>query len=170
VTQVPFLNNNNKRDLRQRNTLKNNQMTQDEKLATARKTYKAMRDRNPVIEDFFHRFGLQPDLQAIGKKTVVVNIQNGEAYDVYIGRPAPWKGLPGSPWQNPFRWKGNPPAQWKVKDREEALAKYESWLRKQPHLLAKLPELEGKRLGCWCSPEPCHGHILAKLLQEFRQR
>jgi hypothetical protein len=24
-----------------------------------------------------------------------------------------------------------------------------------------LQELHGKRLGCWCDPSPCHGHVLA---------
>ena len=27
-------------------------------------------------------------------------------------------------------------------------------------------ELEGKELGCWCKPSPCHGDILIKLLKE----
>jgi len=29
-----------------------------------------------------------------------------------------------------------------------------------------LPELIGKRLGCYCKPLLCHGDVLAKLLQE----
>ena len=27
-------------------------------------------------------------------------------------------------------------------------------------------ELEGKELGCWCKPSPCHGDILIKLFKE----
>lgn len=26
---------------------------------------------------------------------------------------------------------------------------------------AALPALQGRALGCWCAPEPCHGHVLA---------
>jgi len=69
-------------------------------------------------------------------------------YDVYIGRP--------SKWGNPFR----------IGDdgtREEILAKYESWIQTQPALIAALPELQGKVLGCWCGSKPCHGMILARL-------
>ena len=28
-------------------------------------------------------------------------------------------------------------------------------------------ELTGKILGCWCNPEPCHGHVLVKLYKEY---
>ncbi len=31
----------------------------------------------------------------------------------------------------------------------------------------KLKAMHGKRLFCWCSPEPCHGNILAKLAAEL---
>jgi len=30
-----------------------------------------------------------------------------------------------------------------------------------PDLLARIPELKGKRLGCWCHPKACHGNVLA---------
>ena len=30
-------------------------------------------------------------------------------------------------------------------------------------LLAALPELQGKVLGCWCAPLPCHGDVLVEL-------
>jgi hypothetical protein len=32
----------------------------------------------------------------------------------------------------------------------------------QPDLMARLPELKGKVLGCWCAPEACHGDILSE--------
>jgi hypothetical protein len=47
---------------------------------------------------------------------------------------------------------------------------YRAWILKSPAHIERLPELRGKRLGCWCcnwSPgEPkiaCHAVILAKL-------
>lgn len=29
-----------------------------------------------------------------------------------------------------------------------------------------LEELMNKELGCWCTPEPCHGNVLVMLLEE----
>ena len=71
-----------------------------------------------------------------------------EAYDIYIGRPGIW---------------GNPYILWRDGDRETVIAKYETWLKTQPELMRKLPELRGKVLGCWCAPAACHGDILLKL-------
>jgi len=70
-----------------------------------------------------------------------------EPYDVYIGRPGPW---------------GNP---WPVGDygtREQVIALYEDHLLHSKDLRARLPELRGKVLGCWCAPLPCHGDVLLK--------
>ncbi|MER6799640.1 DUF4326 domain-containing protein, partial [Amycolatopsis mediterranei] len=33
----------------------------------------------------------------------------------------------------------------------------------RPDLLALLPGLRGRRLGCWCVPEPCHAQVIAEL-------
>ena len=94
--------------------------------------------------------------------TTVVNITRGEAFDTYIGRPG--KGLSG-PWGNPF-------VIGKDGTRDEVIAKYERWIQTQPDLLARLPELKGKRLGCFCAGPGCltvrdkmicHGQILARL-------
>lgn len=74
-----------------------------------------------------------------------------DPYDVYIGRP--------SPWGNPFAVDGE-------RTREEALEQYEKWIVGQPALMAALPSLKGKTLGCWCAPKDCHGHILVRLAQE----
>ena len=48
----------------------------------------------------------------------------------------------------------------------EVIARYERWLVAQPELLAALPELAGKTLGCWCAPKACHGEVLARLASE----
>lgn len=86
-------------------------------------------------------------------KTKVVHCKK-EPYDVYIGRP--------SKWGNPFSHKALPNAV-KCPTREDAVKSYREWLLSQPELLARLPELKGKVLGCWCAPQLCHGHILAEL-------
>lgn len=78
-----------------------------------------------------------------------------EPFDVYIGRP--------SPWGNPFSHKDGTLAKYKVDTREEAVAKYREWIITQPKLMARLPELKGKVLGCWCKPLGCHGDVLAEL-------
>jgi hypothetical protein len=74
-------------------------------------------------------------------------------YDIYIGRPSKW---------------GNPFVIGKDGSREDVIKKYEEWIRNErPDLIAALPELKGKVLGCWCSPEKCHGDVLLALIQEF---
>jgi hypothetical protein len=89
--------------------------------------------------------------------------------NVYIGR----KGIvfvegcrfpvSSSPFANPFKVG-------KDGTRAEVIIKYEKDLRKRLLKSAKLrkalEELKGKRLGCWCHPEACHGDVLLKLLNE----
>jgi hypothetical protein len=84
--------------------------------------------------------------------------------DVYIGR-AMYQGgwrLPASKWANPFKVIGKTP-----QARQNALVQYEAYVRAAPALMASLPELRGKRLGCFCSPSPCHADVLIKLLREL---
>jgi len=95
-------------------------------------------------------------------QTRVINLRNERHGDnfVYIGR--------GSKWGNPYTHiKGKTKAQFLVKDREEAIEKYDEWIRQQPELLKDLHELKGKRLGCYCRPHKCHGDILCDLIEEF---
>ena len=92
--------------------------------------------------------------------TRVVNIRgNNQQYDVYIGRANQWRKLPASKWANPFKVG-------KHGTIAEVLAKYRAHVLSRPDLLAALPELEGKRLGCWCAPDDCHGDVLVELLKE----
>jgi len=41
--------------------------------------------------------------------------------------------------------------------------KIKQWFFTQPELIAAIPELKGKVLGCWCKPKACHGNFLAEL-------
>lgn len=80
-------------------------------------------------------------------------------FDIYIGRP--------SDFGNPYSYKENTLAQFKVETREEAISKYREWVMQQPELLEKIKtELRGKILGCFCSPAPCHGEVLAEIANE----
>lgn len=85
-------------------------------------------------------------------------------YDVYIGRgPCPKTGKP-SPWANPFKlaWLHT------SADREDVVRRYEQFVRQRPDLIARLSELAGKTLGCWCEEgQICHGHVLIRLVEEF---
>lgn len=89
---------------------------------------------------------------------------------IYIGRDMSKyvKGAMGSKWANPFR-AAERGGGTKVNDanaKQERLRKYEEHIRMTPELIGSLGELRGKVLGCWCAPEPCHGNVLIKLLNE----
>lgn len=78
-----------------------------------------------------------------------------EKFDVFIGRP--------SKWGNPYSRHPDNPA-FLVASREEAIAKYEEWLRANPQLVEDAKrELRGKRLGCFCAPLACHGDVLVRI-------
>lgn len=84
-----------------------------------------------------------------------------EEFDIYIGRP--------SKWGNPFSHQIGTLAKFKVNSRKEAIDRYEEWIKRQPELISSLHELKNKVLGCWCSPKPCHGDVLIKLINECRR-
>lgn len=65
----------------------------------------------------------------------------------------------GTPWGNPYRLRPGASAD----ERAEVIAAYERHLAARPDLLARLGELRGRALGCWCAPRPCHGDLLARL-------
>jgi len=95
--------------------------------------------------------------------TTVVNLKGnrddpGFADVVYVGRALRRGGwdLAASPLANPFR-----PG--RDGSRSEVVARYREYLLSRPDLLALLPGLRGKRLGCWCAPEPCHAEVIAEL-------
>lgn len=97
--------------------------------------------------------------------TRVVNIRKTNTWDIYIGRRAPLRHLSASPWANPY-------VIGKDGGRTEVIEKYRAYLLGRPDLLARLPALRGKVLGCFCAPpggltvaDPlvCHGQLIAEL-------
>jgi hypothetical protein len=42
--------------------------------------------------------------------------------------------------------------------------KHRLWLPTQPHLMARLHELVGKDLLCWCAPHLCHADNILELI------
>jgi hypothetical protein len=71
-----------------------------------------------------------------------------EPYDVLIDRRTKW---------------GNPFILGKDGGRELVISRYRAYILTRPDLLADLSSLRGKRLGCWCAPQACHGDVLAEL-------
>jgi hypothetical protein len=83
-------------------------------------------------------------------RTTVVHVRKAPHYDlyIYIGRPSVWGNL--------YRVGVDG-------DRETCIKMYAAWVQTRPDLLARLPELRGKVLGCYCKPAACHGDVLAEL-------
>ncbi len=70
----------------------------------------------------------------------------------YVGRPTPW---------------GNPAGLDDPDDdvkRADVIDRYRDYLSERPDLIARLPELRGRVLACWCSPRACHADVLVELL------
>jgi hypothetical protein len=90
--------------------------------------------------------------------------------NIYIGRSGivfiDKKRFPkkGSLFANPFKVG-------KHGTRNKVIQKYRKYitdkLEKSPELVHKLKDMKGKKLGCWCHPEPCHGDILLELIEKY---
>lgn len=89
----------------------------------------------------------------------VVNIKNGDSYDVYIGRAG--KDQDGY-FGNPFN----------TGSRQQKLTKFEEYLIRRIEddleYRERVKNLDGKVLGCFCKPEPCHGDILLKYAKRLK--
>lgn len=81
--------------------------------------------------------------------TRVINIRTHGQPDVYIGRPSMW---------------GNPFKIGRDGTREQVIEKYRDHVIGEPRLMALLPTLRGKTLGCYCKPLACHGDVLVELV------
>jgi hypothetical protein len=91
---------------------------------------------------------------------VVVN-KHYQEYDVYIGR--------GSVLGNPF------PINESLGDtRAVVIEKYRVWLWQQIKAgvitLDYLRSLDGKRLGCFCSPAACHGDVIVQAVNWAKEQ
>ena len=89
---------------------------------------------------------------------------NSDPNHLYIGRNMSHHvgGALGSKWGNPFKVKKKA----NKNSLNKCLERYEHHIRMNPDLFNAVMELEGKELGCWCKPSPCHGDILIKLFKE----
>ena len=49
--------------------------------------------------------------------------------------------------------------------RDQVISKYREWIVSQPELVARIRrDLAGVVLGCYCTPEPCHGDVILEVL------
>ena len=86
--------------------------------------------------------------------TTVVNIRITRKFDVYIGRP--------SPWGNPFKIGRD--AGGTFWSRDDVIRLYDTWIQQEiAEGRLDVRELRDKVLGCYCTPLPCHGDVLARL-------
>ena len=65
----------------------------------------------------------------------------------------------GSMWANPFKIDNNT-------TREESIRRYTSMLSLDNNLHDALATLCFSKLGCWCFPLPCHGHVLIEEIKK----
>lgn len=93
-------------------------------------------------------------------KTTVVNVLKDD-YDVYIGRANAGISKKASPFANPFSVK--------LYGRDGAIKKFVAWffdkIENDLEFRAQVAELDGKRLGCWCKPDVCHGDVIVAYLE-----
>lgn len=111
--------------------------------------------------------GVTPQDCTPATRTRVVNVGSaGARCDVYIGREQATRRH----WGNPFRI--GP-----YGTRADVVHKFDLWIHgvayanvepeRRAWMLGNVGSLRGKILGCHCSPEACHGHILARLADGY---
>ena len=85
----------------------------------------------------------------------------------YIGRANRSSGLPATKWANPYNLKDYPGGD-TPGNRYRCLAHFIQYIIRDERLMAALPELKGKSLGCWCRHAGtdilCHGLVLIALV------
>ena len=91
----------------------------------------------------------------MGSRCIVVNVRH-DAFDVYVGRAG--RGYDG--------YFGNPFVIGKDGNRAEVIERFRGWFERKlatdPTYRARVLALRGKRLGCFCAPAACHGHVIAE--------
>ena len=97
-----------------------------------------------------------PDPLVTNRKT------GGQGID--IGRPM-GGGL--GDWGNPYKVGAINPKTGQKIQQGEAVQLYADYIVGQPDKLARIGELRGQQLKCWCAPLPCHGHVLARLANDL---
>ena len=90
-------------------------------------------------------------------ETIVVNLYK-ESFDVYIGRAGKGQnGYFGNPFSGP--------------NREANVKQFHTYfherIKTDDEFRRRVMKLRGKRLGCFCAPNPCHGDVIADYLNSL---
>ena len=121
--------------------------------------------QEPVLSNLKlkNMIGLKEEKGSGTNRTRVVNIRE-EDYDVYIGRAG--RGMDGY-FGNPFRLGAGMP-------RGATLEKYREYFYRRihadPEFKRRVEALQGKTLGCFCKPHPCHGDIIKEYLDSLSDK
>lgn len=90
-------------------------------------------------------------------RTTVIHIQDRQPGDVYIGRAG--RGEDDGYFGNPYTITGS----WTRPMVIEAYRGYfENRIQTDAEFKRRVLRLRGKRLVCFCAPEPCHGDVIAE--------
>lgn len=90
-------------------------------------------------------------------QTTLINLRTKKGQprpycDAYIDRRSPF---------------GNPYQIGRDGDRKQVLEKYRAyfkWKIEDPWFRGQVHNLKGKILGCWCTPDECHGDVIIEYL------
>ncbi|MER7574909.1 DUF4326 domain-containing protein [Streptomyces sp. NPDC126514] len=80
---------------------------------------------------------------------------------VYVGRTM--TGIRAGGWNLPKHPLANPHTLRQAGTPAAAVSAYARHLADHQGLLRLVPALNGRTLACWCTPAPCHAHVLARL-------
>ena len=93
-------------------------------------------------------------------QTTVINIKERQPDDVYIGREG--YGFSG--------YYGNPFPKKPGFSHADAIAAFDRYFKERVEVddvfRARVLELAGKRLACFCKPKSCHGDVIAACVNE----
>lgn len=95
-----------------------------------------------------------------------INVYIGRRGVVFVGKRENKKRFPqrDSLFANPFKVG-------KDGTREEVIQKYREYIYQQLNkgkiTKEDIKSLKGKKLGCWCYPEECHGNVLVEILENL---
>jgi hypothetical protein len=114
--------------------------------------------------------------QTVAQQTTVVNFKDVKAHwntetqtwddpdYVYVGRANRHYNIPQSEWHNPYRVEDATPTQSAIDQFRSHLF---NLLKDNPDAIERLVLLKGKKLVCWCRPDPCHGDVLLKAIEYY---
>jgi hypothetical protein len=102
-------------------------------------------------------------------ETELVNQRETDEYDVDIGRSDYGESHMENTEVGEPGWLGNPYKKEKY-GRAECILRFmdafERRIAEDEEFRNEVEKLQGKRLGCWCVPQACHGEVIVNYLEE----